>query len=351
MIPDYLPGVHPLLVHFPIALLTVAVLVDLAAAIRRSAGWRGAATALLVGGALTLIPTYLAGRWAVDAMQSPFPAAETAASAHADSAWLTLLVFLAVAAVRLAIAWWGRLDGWRHTALLVAGVAAWGLLVQTADRGGRLVFDLGVGVRPVREAPEGAFAPEPEIDPSQVSPLLSEDGSLRWDFPPGAEQVLGQAVEVIAGTLPEATVEARASSLVLTLPEAAAPVLALGAPLENLRASLSVNLDAFDGSLALLHHVGGPDSYGYLRWDGRSLLLGQVVAGRAEEFDRATVEAASGWHQLTVVAAGRHLRGYLDGELLVHGHADPLPAGRIGLLLQGSGSVRLAELRADSAQE
>lgn len=35
MLPDYLPGVHPLLVHFPIALLVSAAIVDLVALLTR----------------------------------------------------------------------------------------------------------------------------------------------------------------------------------------------------------------------------------------------------------------------------------------------------------------------------
>ena len=103
--------------------------------------------------------------------------------------------------------------------------------------------------------------------------------------------------------------------------------------------------------MALLHHLAGGDTYGYLRWDGHALALGQVVAGETVELDSATVASGAGWHRLTVVAAGRHLRGYLDGELLVHGHADPLPPARVGLSVEGSGTLRLAELRVDAAPE
>ena len=59
LISDWAPNVHPLLVHFPIALLLAAVATDVAGWILRYNRWlRHVATFLYVVGTLTIVATY-----------------------------------------------------------------------------------------------------------------------------------------------------------------------------------------------------------------------------------------------------------------------------------------------------
>jgi len=346
MVPDYLPGVHPLIVHFPIALLVVGACVEALAAIRqRSQGLRQAAGALLALGTVLLVPSYLSGRQAVDALQSPFALTDVAAAEHADAAWLTLWFFVGLGVVRTVLAYRQQLTGVRQVAIAVMAVGGLALVIQTAEQGGRLVYDLGAGVRPVREAPAGAFDPPPQIDPAQLGPVEEPDGGLYWSFQPGSEGVLGNHLTALSGRMPEAAVVAASSALVLDAAGASPLILVAEPEMERVGVSVLVDLSELNGEFALVYLLRSPEQYEFLR-----LREGRMEIGRRDGDEETLLASeafvpASGPHELRAVGAGTHSRGYVDGELIVHGHGSALPAGRAGLLIAGAGNVRLNNLR------
>lgn len=67
--------------------------------------------------------------------------------------------------------------------------------------------------------------------------------------------------------------------------------------------------------------------------------LGQEAAPKL--LDRGRRGLPDGPVQLGVYAVGRHLRGIVGGETVVHGHEPALPEGRVGLLLDGDGEVTI----------
>ncbi len=138
---------HPLLVHFPIGLIAAAALFDLAslaAGMRRTA--RRLATGLYLAGAAALLAAYFTGRGDAPLVRIP-----GAAHALVDDHWtwaLRATVFVGVCAVgRLGLELSGRLAARRYwLPVAAAGLAGLLLLFQTAERGGRLVYEYGVGV-------------------------------------------------------------------------------------------------------------------------------------------------------------------------------------------------------------
>ena len=155
MLPDWLPNVHPLVVHFPIALLVVAALVDaVALVVRRTYPWvRASAVGLYALGALGAAAGFLTGRDASDEVDLPAQALTTL-NAHAD--WALYLVWFAglYAAVRVAALWFdgrGREPGRLavHAPLAALGLVGLFLVQQTAERGGQMVYQYGVAVAAV----------------------------------------------------------------------------------------------------------------------------------------------------------------------------------------------------------
>ncbi|MFB6305553.1 MAG: DUF2231 domain-containing protein [Flavobacteriales bacterium] len=146
LIPDWAPNIHPLLVHFPIAILITATLADFALVIWDKTWIRKTVLGLFTFGILMLVITYLSGKQAVDAVDIPLKAQHTA-SYHADWALKTLFFY----GFYLMIRWvlnYAQYDRKRWVAILlfIVGMAGIGFIAKTADLGGHLVFGHGVGV-------------------------------------------------------------------------------------------------------------------------------------------------------------------------------------------------------------
>ncbi|HEY0801337.1 MAG TPA: DUF2231 domain-containing protein [Steroidobacteraceae bacterium] len=140
------PGWHPLIVHFPLALIVVAAALFIAARLLRSESI--AATAAIVGtwnlclgavAALFALATGLAAVLDLDVGA----AARHAISIHLRWAVFTTLVLLLLAIWRGAGTSQGSRPSWLFVILLVAASAA---LIVTGYRGGQNVYEYGIGV-------------------------------------------------------------------------------------------------------------------------------------------------------------------------------------------------------------
>lgn len=131
---------HPVVVHFPIALLILGLAAETAAV----GGWRReqlgeGAKWLLWLGTLGLLAALGSGFLAEETAPH-VPAAWEVLEEHETLAWCTVGVFAALSA-------WRRFRGlqFRRTALAV-WLAGAGLLIATGWHGGELVFRFGMGV-------------------------------------------------------------------------------------------------------------------------------------------------------------------------------------------------------------
>jgi uncharacterized membrane protein len=153
------PSWHPLVVHFPIALVAVAAALLLAARLLRSESL--AATAATVGtwnlclGAVAAIFALATGLGAVLDLDVS-AAVRQAISAHMKWAVFTTLLLVLLAVWRGAGTAPGSRPSWIFLGVLLAASAALGV---TGYRGGENVYEYGVGVKKIAvrslEAPHG----------------------------------------------------------------------------------------------------------------------------------------------------------------------------------------------------
>jgi uncharacterized membrane protein len=157
ILPGWAPNLHPLIVHFPIAWLIAALVVDLVSLLLPRAAWAATTAACLYpAGAISAFIAYLTGRQAAANVLLP-GMAQPVVLEHWNWALATTIYFATVAAVRLIMtfkqkqpAWWLR------TATVAIGFGGMLLLFHTAEQGARLVYEHGVGVVPHTR---GATAP------------------------------------------------------------------------------------------------------------------------------------------------------------------------------------------------
>ena len=145
--PGWAPNIHPLLVHFPIGLLCAAAAVDVVGWLfRRNRLLRQAATLLYVLGTVGAIAAYVTGRAASQTIWLP-GMAQAVLRQHWDWALRTVWFFGMVTLVRLVLLRPSRRDPRPSIVATFAlvGLVGIGLLIETGDRGGRLVFQYGVG--------------------------------------------------------------------------------------------------------------------------------------------------------------------------------------------------------------
>lgn len=136
---------HPMVVHFPIALLVTGLCFEAYALFKKGPDWLSlTAKWLLWIGTLSAIAAVGSGLLAEKTAPHVPPAWETLEE-HETLGFWTLGIFAVLSAWRLFLK-----DRWRIWAFALWCVAA-GLLVATGSHGGELVYEYGVGVGSVSQ--------------------------------------------------------------------------------------------------------------------------------------------------------------------------------------------------------
>ncbi len=162
MIPQWAPNIHPLLVHFPIAILVVAFLFDIASffipdkdesqSLKETPMSRLAkrlnptiVTLLYLVGTIFTLITYYSGQAAAEGIKLP-PGAKEVLHQHSELALYTLLFFGFYVTIRLALTWdRDTIKRGLHAGLIIGTFIGLGILYVTAEHGGELVYGYGVG--------------------------------------------------------------------------------------------------------------------------------------------------------------------------------------------------------------
>jgi uncharacterized membrane protein len=149
-----LAHIHPMLVHFPLALLPVALVLQ-GIALARGQGLFERECLSTTGLAILMVAAAGAGIAAIFgdialdiAVSAGF--APSQLEGHEELGMTSALLLIALASLEGALYWRrasSRLASW---GMLVAGAALFALLVVTAAFGGHLVYGLGVNVAGVR---------------------------------------------------------------------------------------------------------------------------------------------------------------------------------------------------------
>jgi uncharacterized membrane protein len=362
-LPEWAPNVHPLMVHFPIALLIFALVFDLFALIFRNVNWlRYAAGSLYILGAAAALVTFFTGKQAADIVNVPAMARHTL-SEHADLALYTVWFFGIYGVIRLffllqkeSYAWKKLSRKWMVSfVLFLIGAGGMFLLYETAEHGAELVFHYGVGVKAAEEARQELTESEAgEKMPADSVIVIQENGSWQWKPGHNADVILKQQFSWLIGkpeTLNAKTVHDEANGDVLALdPQNTTTLITAGKPLTGVQVDVRLNLDQFRGKFMVVHHVQDSLTYDFAMIENGTVKLGRMTAGKETIEEQGEYEA-NGWLTFRAVAEGRHFHGYVNNTLIAHGHADALPAGPVGFFIQGSGTLLVDSIKVQALSE
>jgi uncharacterized membrane protein len=159
---------HPMIVHFPIALLIIGFLSDLAGLVLKRQFFSSAGLFLLILGTISLVAAYLSGNAAGEGLAEEGPL-KRALDFHEGAAELTLWIMLFAAIFRLGMLVMKKTTtGWRWIAvgLFFLGVLS---VARTGYYGGRLVFNHAAGVQIAIDT-EAESSSESGINSSSTNP-------------------------------------------------------------------------------------------------------------------------------------------------------------------------------------
>jgi uncharacterized membrane protein len=136
---------HPMIVHFPIALLFIGFMADAIGIILKKEFFTKAGFYMLILGTLGVIAAYLSGNIAGEGVTEA-GALKQALENHENAATISLWLMTGVAVVRIALVLFKKYAGiykWVAFVLLLLGVAS---ITRTGFYGGELVYKHAAGV-------------------------------------------------------------------------------------------------------------------------------------------------------------------------------------------------------------
>jgi len=137
---------HPMIVHFPIALVIIGFLSDLVGLISKKHFFTSVGLYLIVLGSLGTIAAYFSGGLAGEGVEE-FGALETALDVHESAAVLAVWAMVILATLRVTLAVTKRMTGWLQWAMVVLMAVGVGAVARTGYYGGQLVYKHAAGVQ------------------------------------------------------------------------------------------------------------------------------------------------------------------------------------------------------------
>ncbi|MCI0444579.1 hypothetical protein L0152_15395, partial [bacterium] len=221
------------------------------------------------------------------------------------------------------------------------------LLFQTADLGGTLVYKYAVGVK-VPEAKSSTDV-KPGTSSGATAPGPAVAGNhIQWVFGKGSEQKIPEAFQVLSGSLKQVKLSSKSVNgkiLITFEKQSKDPLILVFEPiLEDTQIEAEVDLNEFQGTFALVHHVS-KNQLDYFSIAGKKLLtLGRKQSDADKTFTKKDTIIPSNLISVKAVGAGTHFRGYLNDAMIVHGHGEAAPKGQAGILLEGVGTIALSRI-------
>ncbi len=147
---ETLANFHPLVVHFPLAIFTLYIIVELIAALTKREFFDKTAVLLLGAGILFGILAVLTGNQAAETANEAF---KSAIESHQN--WATGLqwYFTGLFVLRFMLIFKGKFKGIFRYVFLILALAGALIIYETGEHGGKLVYKYGIGTDLVIENP------------------------------------------------------------------------------------------------------------------------------------------------------------------------------------------------------
>ncbi|MBO6586819.1 MAG: hypothetical protein JJ953_11990 [Gracilimonas sp.] len=348
MIPEWLPNIHPLVVHFPIALLAGAVVANFITFFISEKWWdETKSTILYVAGTLFAGITYYSGTLAADSVFLPTEA-QSVLSEHADWAEYLLWFFVIYTLLRIAFHWFDLFEkkSFKIIALITALPGLF-MVFETAEYGGKMVYGYRVGTGQLLQQEEAALSEVTDSTTTVPSSFITkENGGWTWEINSNSVSDLITNFHWVEGSLQalKPTITSSGNPLLQLQASGQANLFVTHQSYQNIQVDYYLNLDDLDGEIELIHHLQDADNYDFVSLNSDGIIRqGRIQNGERTIFEEGTYET-DGLLFLRVVADETHFRGYINREMKVHGHGDAPESGAVGIKFVGSGSLLISKI-------
>jgi len=353
IIPEWAPNVHPLIVHFPIAILVTAVLINFFSLIFKKYEWlTKASISLYILGAISAITAFFTGRAAADSLQLPTKVINTLTT-HADRAEITVLyftVFTVAYAVFLIFEkrMLGKISSVVKPLMFLLALFGVYLVFLTADAGGKMVYGYGLGTGNLNEVSKNSNEEEnTELKPKEatVSTIKTfNNGSWEFYSETGAVSTLKNEFTWLEGANSNIGIELLSDNnktCTKITPNNNSMFVTYGSKLKNIQAELKVNLDSLNGTFSIIHHFIDKNNYDFVLLTKDEISMGRISGSREEIFEKEKLQT-QGWVDIKSIISGKHFRTNINGKLVVHGHGEEANPGVVGFKFFGKGSLLIS---------
>ncbi|SMO89573.1 DUF2231 domain-containing protein [Fodinibius sediminis] len=343
LIPDWAPNIHPILVHFPIAIILLASLMDLLSFFLPDKWWDSLKTTILYGfGAASAIAAYYTGTLAADSVFLP-SGAQSVLNEHADWALWTVWFFVVYVVVRVLLHWYQKMDQQAiRVGVFIIALPGIFFLYETGDHGAEMVFGYATGTGQLAENQSTTPVTSDSLQQNESTFTVSDNGNWSWEIGPNGTGTLLSRFRWLEGSASglQPTVVTNNNNRLLKISADSTTNFFTGKrSFKNVQVDYYLDISEFEGDISLVNHVQDAQNYDFvtLSSDG-TISQGRVTGGNREVFAEESY-SASGMLFIRTVANGTHFRGYINKEMVVHGHGDVPEAGSLGLGLDGNGTV------------
>jgi len=330
-----------MLVHFPLAILFFAALMDLLTFFLDKKWWDEKKTAVTyLIGAVAAVVVYFTGGMAADSLDIP-KVAYHAVGAHAGWAEWTVWFFGIYAILRIILSALGKFENTRvHVLFFALSFVGLFFLYETGEHGANLVFNYGLGTGNLAKQKV-----ESSPSASTVGFAKDEEGNWSWTIGSNGIQTFYKHFNWLSADTTTNDLRAVTKDSVHYLRFGAGhSIFVTKSKYNDFEFDVDLDVNSLNGDLLLLHHVQDAENYDYMALHtDSSATLGRVRNGSSETIEEGKVNWQSA-HHIKFVNSGEHQRGYVDGKLILHGHVEAAPAGGVGLSPKGQGSLLIRKM-------
>ena len=174
--------------------------------------------------------------------------------------------------------------------------------------------------------------------------MEESEGQLTWVAPASVDNIFSRDFHMGAGSADDLKVEVRTDpegdNIMVLNPTGNTAAFFFHSKYGNAGGEATFKLEDYNGDLKLVYHFKDESNYEFVSIKENTMELGRIMDGNKKVLDTKDYQLdASQWNTLRFSAAGEHFKGYLNDEMITHGHDEEMEPGFAGIMVNGTGTI------------